>query len=246
MITVWAKDENYKRENFQNYLLNEHLITGIFVSNSSEAEWFYNNNYLRFPDSIHNLGTGETWYYSEHTDLFRKYIGETLSTFDEYDKSKLYWETCHVEENLSRFKHKVIFDEPEIFHLLEAQIKSLSGEFCVSLSSYRNLLFSFAVPKFLQKILKRNRIRIFGFSSQLLVWKEIDKLFPNRQKTVNIHLASNKKHFAELINYAIETGKQITLYAADDMEYDYVAFFDELKNQIKTSRLNKTKVGSWL
>jgi len=226
--------------------MNQKLITGLFVSNQSDAEWFYNENRERFPNSIHNLGTGELWYHWEHKELPIKYVGETLGTLDKSQGNKLYWDTCDVNANIFRHNNNLIIDETELYYLILAQKESLNNKFRVSLSSYRNVLFSFPIPKFLQSLFGLNRLRIYGWKSHLSELKKVDVQFKARHKNMNIHLYSSRKHFAELIKYGIETGKTIMLYAGDNYEYDYVSFFDELENQLKNSRLSKTTTGTWL
>jgi len=226
--------------------LNQKLITGLFVSNQSEAEWFYNENKERFPDSIHNLGTGELWYHNEHPDLPVKYAGETLGTLDPYDKGKLYWHTCNTDANIRKYNKNMIIDETELHYLELAQNLSFNSTFRVSLSSYRNVWFSFPIPKFLQSLFGLNRLRVYGFKSHLSELKKVDAKFKSRHKNMNIHLYSSRKWFPELIQYGLETNKTIMLYAGDDFEYDYISFFDELEKQLVIARINKTKIGTWL
>lgn len=246
MIILWAKDEKYKEEKFQKYILDQRLISGIFVSNQSEAEWFYNENKERFPNSIHNLGTGEVWYYKEHDELLTKYAGETSGTLDDYFEGQLVWQACNVESNIYIHKKNIIIDETEPYYLELAQRLTFDSTFRVSISSYRNILFSFPVPKFLQSWIRLTRLRVYGWNSHLSTLKKVDKMFGQRHKNMNIHLHLSRKHFAELIRYAIGTQKTIMLYAGDDYEYDYPAFFAELENQLKISRLAKANQGSWI
>lgn len=247
MIVLWAKDKTYTDEKFQKYILGQNLISGIFISNQGEAEKFYKEHKERFPNSIHNLGTGELWYHNEYKELPVKYVGESLGTLDEYFKGKLVYEACNVESNIYLHNRNMIIDETEIYYLILAQRLTFNNNFRVSLSSYRNVLFSFPLPKFLQPLFMLNRLRIYGWKSHLSELKKVDAQFKARHKNMNIHLHLSRKHFPELIKYAIETGKTIMLYAGDEgYEYDYPAFFAELEKQLLKTRVERTSIGTWL
>ena len=241
MIILWSRDKEYQSAIFRQWCLDNEHITGLVISNESEAEKFYLANRDRFPMSYHNITTGQTPYHFFYPDLI-KYIGEPRSTFDLYKKDKLTWATCNVLGNIMRYKRFCIVDEPEI-----RLLKDIKHYECnMSLSSYRNLICSIPLFRFMQLWFRIDKIRIYGRNNQLKHWKEIDKLFPTRQTSVNIHLAKNEKDFDILIIYALETNKRIVLYCADEMEYNYELFFNALSRQIINIRIEKTTIGSWL
>jgi len=223
MIILNIQDQRFKETSLTNYILKNRWITGIVIQNDSEAEWFYNEHIEQFPNSLHEINSLDQGQIDEHKNV-KKLLTGKINDF--------------LLGNIIQFGFDCIVNQSDIYSLIEVQRKSYQSNFLVFLNSVRRIIFSFEI--------RDKRINIKWFGSHLPNVKRLDDSMNNRQRYLNIDLWKNRKHFPELISYAIDTNKKIILTAKENRKYDFIQFFIELEKQHFDKRIAKTKIGQWI
>jgi hypothetical protein len=207
-MILFAHEKLFEDKRATDFIL-EHY-TGIVVFNQDKSEKFYQENRGRLPHSLHCISTGETGFYDKYPEL-KKYVGEPLTNYDNYQRDKLGYETCNVEKNLKRFGNNILVDEAGL-KLIE-HYRPFDCE--VTISSYKNILLEvYSIFGFDVRIKNINGLRLYGCKNQISSWEKL-KNFGAYFSSVWIGLEENQNDYEKPVLWAIDHHKQINVYGGN-------------------------------